>query len=306
MTAILLALAPIFLLIVLGWGMKRSDFVPEGFWGPAEKITYYVFFPALLLVNAATADLGALDVMPMMAALAAAVIVTVGVMVSIRKALGVDGPGFTSVVQGAIRPNTYVSIAAAMGLFGDAGLTLAAVGIITVIPLVNLISVTFLVHYAAPEREYAGWRVAFKPVITNPLILACLAGAMLNVTGAGLPEIARAPLEVLGRAALPLGLLAVGAGLDFQAAREAKGVVLVASAAKLLLTPGLVFFCAVGFGIEGVTRDVAVLYMAVPASASSYVLARQMGGDARLMAGIITASTLLAAVTMPLVVQALP
>ena len=305
MTAVLLALLPIFLLIALGWGMKRWEFLPGTFWEPAEKLTYYVFFPALLFLNTAGADFGGLSIVPMMAALAAATVIVVGVLVAIRRGLGVDGPGFTSVVQGAIRPNTYVAIAAAMGLYGDAGLTLTAVAIVTVVPLVNLISVLFLVHYAAPEHAPAGWRKVFGPIVRNPLILACVAGGLVNLTGLGLHEAFEGPLEVLARAALPLGLLAVGAGLDIDAARAARHPVALSTAAKLLLIPFLTFLAASAFDVEGATRSVAVLYMSVPTSASSYVLARQMGGDGRMMAGIITASTIAAALTMVLVLQAL-
>lgn len=306
MSAVLLALTPIFLLILLGWGMRQKAFVPEGFWEPAEKVTYYVFFPALLVTATAGADLGGLRVWPMMAALIAGTCLVVGFLVGLRRTLTRDGPAFTSLIQGAIRPNTYVSIAAVVALYGDAGLTLAAVCIVTVIPLVNVISVLFLVHYAQPERETTEWRMIVGPVLRNPLILACLAGGLLNVTGAGLPEVVGRPLEILGRAALPLGLLAVGAGLDLKAARDAGVLVGVAATAKLIAIPLLVFTAARAFGIEGLTAVVATLYMSVPASASSYVLARQMGGDARLMAGIITASTIAAAITMPMVLMALP
>jgi hypothetical protein len=124
MSAVIPALAPIFLLIVLGFGLRRAAFVPEAFWPAAEKMTYYVFFPCLLATTMAGADLDLLAVLPMAAALVGGVLATVALLVAVRPAWRVDGPGFTSIVQGGIRPNTYVGLAAADVLFGSSGDTI--------------------------------------------------------------------------------------------------------------------------------------------------------------------------------------
>jgi predicted permease len=299
------ALGPVFLLIVLGYAFRRSGFLEEHFWARADRLTYFVLFPALLAHNLALAHLGEIRFGGMVAALILAVVVVALVLYALRPYLGLGGPAFTSVFQGSIRPNTYVGLAAAVALYGDAGLTLAAVAVAAMVPLVNVLSATALARYAGggagpgsggaapPISDLAG------TVARNPLILACVAGVLLNWSGLGLPMGTETVLDILGQAALPLGLMSVGAGLEVKAARAAGRPLVVASACKLLALPALAILALKGFGVGGLTATVAVLFAALPTSATSYVMARQLGGDHALMASIITVETVLAVVTLP-------
>lgn len=303
-----LALVPIFLLIVLGFVLKLTRFVPDAFWPPAEKITYFITFPALLLTSTARAPLDALAWGPLAAVSALAILVVFGGMIALRRRLAVPAPGFTSMVQGAIRPNTYIGLAAAAALFGETGVALTAVCIASVVPLVNVLAVATLVRCVGGGADGAGASAVrgiartLWGIVSNPLILACAAGIGLNLSGIGLPQVVVAPfLEILGRAALPVGLLAVGAGLALQSLRGSGLAVMVANAAKLLGVPLAAAVLALAAGLDGPAAAVAVLYAGLPCSASSYVLARRMGGDAPMMATIITVQTLLAAGTLPVI-----
>jgi len=298
MTAVVLALGPIFLLILLGFFIKSRKVISDAFWQPAETLTYYIFFPALLVVNTATADLSGLSLFPLAASLVCAVLIVSGITLALRPGLRTTASGFTSIFQGAIRPNTYVGIAAAASLYGDPGLTLTAICIVFVVPLVNLLSVSILVRLA--DDASVKRHNIFIEIAKNPIIFACALGGLINLSGVGLPPIVGALLEILGRAALPIGLLAVGAGLNLSAVKKDAFNVTVATLLKLLAIPTVTLLGGLVFGLEGITLSVGLIYAAIPTSASSYVLARQMGGDATLMAGIITASTLAAVVTMPL------
>lgn len=311
MTGILAALAPVFGLIVLGYLLKARDVFTDAFWDPAERMTFYILFPALLFTSIGTAPLGGLRVLPMAAALVAATLIAAGIAMTLRPAFArrdLSGAGFVSVFQGAVRPNTYVGIAAAYALFGDAGLTLVAVAVVAVIPLVNLLGIVAHLRWARPPQPAPapGRGAALVTAVRNPIIVACLLGAVLNLSGLGLPPVVGPMLEILGRAALPLGLMAVGAGLDPAALREERAALLGAAALKLGVTPALAFLACKAFGVAGATAAVAVLFMALPVSAASYVMSRQLGGDSRLMAGIVTATTIGAAVTLPLWVLAAP
>jgi predicted permease len=106
--------------------------------------------------------------------------------------------------------------------------------------------------------------------------------------------------DMLGKASLTLGLFAVGASLDLSVARmEIKGVA-IASTLKLIATPALCAILCWLLGLDHVARGCALVCAAVPGAASSYILAKQLGGDAPLMSGITTVQTLVAIVTMPL------
>lgn len=307
MSAILGALAPIFLLILLGWAFRARAWLTDAFWVPAEKLTYYVLFPALLVANLAEARLEGLPVAAIlatqggatltMAALAAGAAVLTGRL----RATPPDGAALSSLFQGSFRPNTYVGFATAAGLFGAQGVTLTALCVSLVVPLVNVLAVLGCLHWAGGDRGQRGWRGLAVPLVTNPIILSCLVGVALNASGVGLPPILGPLCKILGQASLALGLLAVGAGMEMQAVRDGGGAVTLALAAKLVLLPALVAALAWSLGVRGLPFMVCVVYGALPVAPNSYVLARQLGGDSRLMAAIITLSTLAAAVTLPLV-----
>ena len=139
----------------------------------------------------------------------------------------------------------------------------------------------------------------------NPLIIACLVGFILNYTGIGLPPIIGPVIEILAHAALPIGILCVGAGLDLKVLRTAGRRVMEASLLSLIGMPLIMYGLCILFGVSGLTAKVVILMGALPTASSSFILARQMGGDVPLMAGIITASTLIAMVSMPILLPLL-
>ncbi|HYG89049.1 MAG TPA: AEC family transporter [Azospirillum sp.] len=303
MIAVFGALAPIFLLILLGYALRRIEVVPAAFWAPADKLTYHLLFPCLIIDELVKANLAAFEVLPMAAAMLIAASAAAGLLLAGRRYTGLDGPAFTSVFQGGIRVNTYVGLAGARALYGTAGLTLTAVGIALVIPLVNVLSVVVLARYGR-DAKGASFRTVLGSLARNPLIIAAAVGAFLALSGIGKPPMVGDVVEILARAALPMGLLSVGAGLNLGAARSAGVGVAMASMVKLLLMPGATAAFAALLGVKGLPLTVAVLFNALPCSASAYILARQMGGDHALLAAIITVQTLLAALTLPLVLAA--
>lgn len=306
MVSVLSALGPIFLMILLGALLKRGMVFPrlglgDAFWDATERLTYYVLFPAMLLTRVAGSSVGELQILPMAAALVAPILMIIGWLLLMRGRLNMDMPALTSVMQGAIRPNIYVVIAAASALYGAAGNTLVAIAIAVVVPTVNVLSVILLARLNGTAEP--GSRSIVRALASNPIILAVFLGLALNGLNISLPPILGPALDAIGRAALPIGLLCVGAGLDFAAAKAGQRGILISGFLKLLLLPTLTAFACFVFGVEGLTAKVAVLFSGTPAASSSYILARQMGGDHRLMAGILTAQVIAAAVTLPVVVM---
>ena len=284
MTAVVANIAPAFVLIALGFAFKRSGWPGEAFWTPAERLTYFVLFPALLLRNLWAARLDGLPVAPMAAVIVCAAVAMTVVLLAARPAIGVPGPAFTSLAQSSIRFNTYLGVALTAAFFGTEGVTLAAVYLAFMVPLGNFICVGMLAAFADQERT--SWpRIAFE-IARNPLILACLAGVALNATGTALPPWIDRLLEILARAALPIGV------------RPGPATVIVACLLKLVAMPAITWAACLLVGLADLPMLILVLFNALPAAPTSYVLARQLGGDARLMAGILTAQTALSAITL--------
>jgi predicted permease len=303
MAVVIAALLPVFLLIVLGFILKRSLMRLDTQWHGLERLTYYVLFPMLLIQTLVKADLTKVPVAGVGGALMLSALAMALLCLAIRpwlSGLAIDGPAFTSLFQGAIRWQTYVALAVSSNLYGDTGLALASVAMVAIIPLVNVFSVAVLAHYASPEKQSA--RAIVMTVVRNPLIWACAIGMALNVLHAPLPKIWHEVADSLGRSSLAIGLLVTGAGLHLEGLFRPSVAAGLGVFLKLILMPALAISLALAFSLTGSNLAIVAVCSAIPASSSAYVLARQMGGDAPLLAQIITLQTILAAITMPVVI----
>ena len=298
MNGVVAALVPIAGVIALGWTLRRTGLVAAELWGGVNRLAYQALLPALLFSTISTADYAALPAGPFLAAVTLGFVAMGAIALGFR-ALPVDGPGYTSLFQGAVRWNGFVLLALAGAAFGPEGEALAALVFAPTVPLINVMCVAVLTIWGASAHKPDAGRVALR-IATNPLIIACLAGAAANTfqlfqTGPVADTVALA-----GRAALPLILLCVGAGLDFTALRARPSLLLLAVALKLLIAPLIFYGLGRAFGVEGLALTVLTAVGATPGAVASYVLARELGGDARLTAGHVTATTVLAFFTLPL------
>lgn len=300
---LLIALAPIAVLIVMGAWLKRSRFLEDSFWAQAERLGYYVLLPALFLHGLATAKLDNVPVQGMIMALVLSTVMVAVLMVGARRIIKGNDAAFTSVFQGGVRFNNYVGVSVVAGLFGAQGIALAAVANAAIVPTVNILCVLVFARYGTGGRMSLG-KVA-KQLALNPLVLACFGGILLQALGLGLPAGIEPVIKALGQASLPLGLLCVGAALELGSVRSWVRPVAYSSVVKFMIMP-LTTLCACHvFGLDGKAAIAALLFQALPTASSSYIMARQLGGDAPLMAGIIASQTLLAAVALPIAVVVL-
>ncbi|MCZ4323649.1 AEC family transporter [Pseudomonas anguilliseptica] len=292
---LLLALWPLFALIVAGYYLCRWTFPNEAFWPGAERLNYFMLFPALLFSSLATAPLDN----PALPRLGLAVLLALGIawlaLLLVRRVRGWPAGRFGAFSQGILRFNTYLGLAAVGSLFGQEGLTLAAIMLALMVPTVNVLSVWSL----TAERGVSA-RSLLLPILKNPLILACLGGALVNLSGLGLPGGSDRLLSLLAAASLPLGLLCVGAALKPEQLGGEIPALGWNSLLRLLGMPMLAWAVAYGLQLPAMESTVLVLFFALPTAPTAYVLTRQLGGDSQLMAGIITLQTLLAAASLPL------
>jgi hypothetical protein len=303
MAVVLAGLLPVFLLIVLGVVLKRTLMRLDTQWHGLERLTYYVLFPMLLIQTLVKADLSGVPIAGVGGALLlSALLMSILCLLlwPLLRRMGVDGPAFTSIFQGATRWQTYVALAVSGNLFGNAGLALASVAMVAIIPLVNVLSVAVLAHYASPEKQ--SFRSIAMTVLRNPLIWACAIGLAVNLIHLPLPKIWHQVADALGGSSLAIGLLVTGAGLHLEGLLRPSFTATIGVVFKLILMPVLGIALGLAFGLSGTNLVIVAACSAVPASPSAYVLARQMGGDAPLLAQIITLQTILAALTMPVVI----
>jgi hypothetical protein len=304
MMPIIAAIVPTFLLIVMGFVLRRLLVKEESHWLGIEQLVYYVLFPALLLRTLSLAKLSEVPLFGVGGALLIAVLLMAALCLALRpvlmKRLGVSGPSFTSVFQCSCRWQTYVALAVAGNLYGDVGLTVASVAMVAMIPVLNIMAVWVLAHYAAPTR--LSWPRILLTIAQNPFIWACALGLAVNLSGLGFPNWIDEFIDALGRSSLALGLLVVGAGLQLRGVLRPEAPALLACTLKLVMMPVIAISLGHAFGLSGPNLAIVACCASVPTASSAYVLARQMGGNAPLVAEILTLQTALAVITMPIAI----
>ena len=307
MSAVFASLIPTFLIIATGWLCRTTNFVSEQQWTGLERATYVIFFPALIIDTLSRADLSSVPVLGVGGALVGSILLMAGLMLALRPLLeryaAIDGPSFTSIFQGATRWNTFVAIAVAGSLFGQRGIALIAVAIAAMVPLLNLLAFYVFIRFAGRPRQSA-WAI-LRSFVTNPFIWSCTVGLALNLLAPPLPKPIASYVDIMGRASLAAGLLIVGAGLDIRRLAKPGLPHALAASCKLLVLPLLAVTFARVAEVSGNDLLVTIIAASVPSAAAGYVLARQMGGNAPLMAEILTLQTLLALGSMPLMISLL-
>ncbi len=299
MTAFSQALIPILALIVLGYILKRARFLPKEAWAGMERLTYYVLFPALLIRTLGSQSLAGSPWASVLVVVAGTLLASASVLIIFRRIIpSTDNAVFTSIFQGGVRFNTYIALAVAQGLFGSKGLALGSVAAGFMIVLINLLCISVFAVWG--KKSFRGIVAFGREIFGNPLIIACAAGWFLSLSGLGLPGITEDIFEIVSRAALPFGLLAVGAALKPKLVRGHAGPLATSSFVQFGLKPLTAALLISQTGLTGVVAGVLIVFFITPTAPSGYILARQLGGDTETMASIITFQTLLAFVAMPL------
>lgn len=282
--------------------MRRFHFPSDDFWAPAEKLTYYFLFPALLIHNLSQASLSGQESLLLMLAVLLLLLIGSGLCYVVQYFIRLDNLAFTSFFQGSTRFNTFVALAVTSAQLGSAGLALAAVVAAVMIPVLNLFCVLVFARHSDKQPSWFG---VLKTVFTNPLILASIAGVLVNLVG-GLPSLIQPFFVLLSQMALPLGLLSVGAALNLAALRRSGKGMLFSILIKLMLFPVIAWLIGLLFGLSSMAATTLIIFATIPTATSAYILARQLGGDAPLMAAIITAQTLISMLSIPFWLAVLP
>lgn len=294
------AVLPVVLLLIVGWALRARPLPDPTFWRGLEWLSYWIFMPALFVGSIARTDIGGISAGPVLLSLIVPIVVTGLIVLAVCRVLRVDGPRRTSLLQGSVRINTYVGLLLATGLNGPEGLGTFAIASAVVVPLVNVMAVVALTIHGDPELRHA--TSLPRELVGNPLILGCLVGLALNLSGVGLPEPLGTPVDLLATPTMVCGTLVAGAAITLRLpARDLLDIALI-SLIKLVALPFAAGVLAHTLGVSGPMAVSIVLICALPTAPSAYILARRLGGDADLMASISGAQTVLAVITLPLVI----
>ena len=289
-------IAPDFLLILLGLLLSRYTGLDKRVWDAAERLVYFFLFPCLLFYSVVKQEVALGSVLHLVAGGWAIVGTGIALAYACAYLPGVDRRLHASGAQVAFRFNSFVGLAIAQRLGGSEGVSTMAILIAVCVPVCNIAAVF-------PLARQGGHHL-LKELSRNPLILASLGGLAYKALGLPLPELVGVNLLRLGQASVPLGLMAVGAGLQMGALKASPGLASAFIGLRHGVVPALAVMAVGGLGYPPATQMMLVSFAALPTAISAYVLAARMGGDGSFTAGLVAASTLAGALSLPLTLAA--
>lgn len=299
MSDIFSTISAVLLLVFAGHILWRQEFVPVSFWDGLSKVCYWILFPCLLFDLMSTLQLDAPFLLPfgLTILVGSTSVVCFGFLSGWL--IGASGPTTSSLVQGGLRYNGFLMLAFVQGAFGLAALEIGALSVAILVPIANIVSVLVIFLLGDSKKDANLGRAIFTECARNPLIGAIIIGGVVNVSGIPVPDFVIESTELLGRSSLPMLLLCVGASIRIAGLRSHKMALFLAVLSKLIVLPSVMMITGLFLGLEKQVLLVLVVLATAPTAASSYTLAQQLGGDAPLMAEIITAQTLVSAIAIP-------
>ena len=291
---VLNSLFPIFVLLLLGQMLKVKGLTNDDFLRTADRLIYFLCFPVMLFwkIGGASFD-GGIDWLFVVAGVAPflTMFLLSTLVIYVCKVRSFQAGSFS---QSCYRFNTYIGVAVVLNSLGTEGIKYFGLLIGFVIPLVNLFAVAVLIWFSDGKlKSKQRFFIIAKAILSNPLILGCVAGVLYSQAIGHFPVFIDNSLALVSMVALPLALISIGGSLTFKGVRENLKLSLLGASLKLLIFPmiGYLFFYL--FGVTGIPLKVGLIFFALPTSTAIYVLSSQLQSDTELASSAIVLSTLL-------------
>lgn len=283
---------PDFMLIALGWALLHLLSFERRFFEIAEKLVYFVLFPALLFHSIMRTPLSLGSASTLLAASLAIMGCGIALAWLGRVVVRPDPASHASLAQCGFRFNTYIGLSIAGGMELAGAQTTMAVIVGFAVPISNIGAV----HALASQN---GGR-ALREIARNPFILATVLALLCNFLAVPIPHAVNETLGRLGQSAIVIGLLCVGATLSLAGGRQHAPIIMWMIGAKLLALPLCALLIGPALGLSVVEQQVLLLFSALPTASSAHVLAARMGGNGPLVAVTMSLGTILSAISIPL------
>lgn len=288
---IALLVIPDCLIVALGWVLLHKLKFSREFFTNTEKLVYYILFPALLVQSIAFTPISASSAGRLLAV--SILLCLAGYLAAwlARPLLKPRPIALASLAQCAYRFNTYIGFSLAAALAGSEGQAIMAVLVGFSVPIANVLAVKSLARFQGSN--------VWLEILKNPLVLATVAGLLLNFSGIGLEDTVNMTLSKLGNSAIPLGLLCVGASLSLAGGNQDRAVISWILGIRLLAMPVFALILAFMLALSPLETHILVLFAALPPASAAYILAARMGGDGRCVATAISIGTVFSVITIP-------
>lgn len=291
---------PIFLVMVLGYFLRRIGMLNDNFVTVANKFNFKVTLPVLLFRDLSTVDIAAVFDVKYVLFCAFATSVGFWGTWAVAKLCLKDKSLVGAFTQAAFRSSAAVmGLAFIQNIYGQS--TMGSLMIIGAVPLYNIYSVlvlTFEGDYPEGERDMGRIRQAGINILKNPIIIAIVLGLIAGLLHNPLPQLVNSAVDNVAKMATPLALVGLGAGFEGKAALAKIKPTLGAAFIKLIAQAAIFIPIAAALGFRGEKMVALVVMLAAPATPSCYIMAKNMHNDGVLTASIVVATTLLASVTL--------
>jgi len=301
------SLMPVFLLIALGKILREKHFSSNLF-NDLNQITYWLALPSLLVIKISQATFAGAAAMRVAGIVLIATLIGIALSYLAARILKLSSHAKGAFIQGCGRANNaFIGLPVILYALAEAHPEIEAVATLSLAPTIifyNIFSVVVLISHSG-EKPGGGETVKLfaKQLASNPLIIACVIGLILQLTGFQLPVVAAPTHETLGQSALPLALLSVGASINFAQLRGTAVYSVTAACIKVFIFPLIGLLVALCWpGASAPERTAALIFLACPTAVASYVLADIFGSDKEMAGRIIVISTLLSAISLSLVI----
>ncbi|NNG02463.1 MAG: AEC family transporter [Desulfobacteraceae bacterium] len=297
-------LLPVFVLIAAGYVLKRADLINASFTHVSDGLIYYLFFPLLLFwkIGGSSAD-GMLQ-WPLYKAVIFTVLSIYAISIAVLKIFAISRFKSGAFSQSCYRFNTYVGMALILNVTGEEGVRQFGILISLTIPVINVLAVSTLIWFSDdPQGRGPVFRTTFTALISNPLIIACLAGMITSKIISGFPVVVDNLLRLATSLTLPLALLSIGSAITFRTVRENLYASFLSVILKCMITPLIGFALLRYFSVTGTAFIIGMIFFALPTSSAIYVLSAQLGSDRRYAASAIMVSTVFSFISLSIVLE---
>jgi len=294
-------IVPIFMIVLLGWAVRAKGFISPEFFGPANRLVYYLAIPAMIFRSISGASIGENFHGIALFLTLTALVISYAISWGACRLRNIPANLAGTFIQSAGHGNLgYIGLAVAFYFLGDKGLVKASLIAGFLMILQNLLSVIALQYHASNAQSgplEKGGKGLVASLFGNPVIISAMAGILASLFQMPIPTILQRVLDILSGMALPLALLLIGGSLSLEVVRKyfwpSMGVVFL----KLVVLPSIGFLLFRTFGVSSVEYLPGLILLAAPTATVSYVMAREMRGAPDFAVANISAGTLISALT---------
>ena len=299
MRAVIAIVLPVFLIIGLGYGIKKKGLIDKAFLQQINDLVFHVCLPLLLFYKIGSADFSASFNLHLVLATSGGIAICFLLAYLFSSFQKYPAPVHGAFCQGSFRGNlAYIGLAIVYNGYGDTGLAKAGVLLGFLVPVLNLFAILALI--LPQQKQHTRLLTIVRQIMVNPLILSSLAGILWSYCGLPMPPVLDRFLHIATGMTLPLALIAIGGGFTL---KRLKGDLLKASLAtgiKLILLPVMTATLMFFLGVQDIDFAIGLLMAGAPTAVATYVMASKMGGDEELAGSIVVMSTACSAVTYTL------